>query len=85
MRKDAYDIVFDGLQFVAWHMAHLQHVPLIKLPGRLSFAVIVKKDEQHIKTIAQAAPYAGSRRPTWQRLPHNMNFPIRICRVSFCS
>ncbi len=55
MRKGAYDIVFDGPAFVAWRMAKLQHVPLVKLPGLLSFVVVVKKDESRFKTLNDLA------------------------------
>ena len=55
MRKGAYDIVFDGPQFIAWRMAHLQHVPLVKLPGQLGFVVVVKKGDQRIKTMSDLA------------------------------
>jgi ABC-type phosphate/phosphonate transport system substrate-binding protein len=40
MRNDKYDIVFDGPHFAAWRMKHLKHVPVAKLPGRLSFVVV---------------------------------------------
>lgn len=55
MRKGVYDIVFDGPAFVAWRMHKLQHAPLVKLPGQLSFVVVVKKDEQRIKVISDLA------------------------------
>lgn len=44
MRKGEYDIVFDGPQFAAWRMHHIQHVPLVKLKGHLGFFIITKKD-----------------------------------------
>ncbi len=40
MRGDKYDIVFDGPHFAAWRMKHLDHVPVAKLPGKLSFVVV---------------------------------------------
>jgi ABC-type phosphate/phosphonate transport system substrate-binding protein len=40
MRADRYDIIFDGPHFAAWRMKHLRHVPVVKLPGTLSFVVI---------------------------------------------
>jgi ABC-type phosphate/phosphonate transport system substrate-binding protein len=55
MQKGAYDIVFDGPHFVAWRMLKLQHVPVVKLPGQLSFVVIVKKDEVRIKNFGDLA------------------------------
>ena len=55
MRKGVYDIVFDGPSFVAWRMAKLQHVPIVKLPGKLSFVVIVKTGEARIKTLSDLA------------------------------
>ena len=42
MRKNEYDIIFDGPHFVAWRMKKLGHTPVAKLPGKLVFAAIVK-------------------------------------------
>ncbi len=42
MRGDKYDIIFDGPHFAAWRMKHLQHRPVAKLPGKLSFVVVGK-------------------------------------------
>lgn len=42
MRKGTYDIVFDGPHFVGWRMAHLNHTPLVKFPGKLVFVAIAK-------------------------------------------
>ncbi len=55
MHKGAYDIVFDGPAFVAWRMLKLQHVPLVKLPGQLSFVVVVKKEDTRINNMADLA------------------------------
>ncbi len=40
MRAGKYDIVFDGPHFAAWRIKHLNHVPLVKLPGTLTFVVV---------------------------------------------
>lgn len=40
LRKGEYDFVFDGPHFAAWRMVHLQHQPLAKLPGAMSFVVV---------------------------------------------
>ncbi len=42
-----YDLVFDGPQFVAWRMArdnNTRHKVLVKLPGKLRYVVVVRKD-----------------------------------------
>lgn len=58
MRKGTYDIVFDGPHFAAWRMKHLGHVPAVKLPGSLSFVLVVRADDatasdvQDLKTSA---------------------------------
>jgi len=44
MRRGDYDLVFDGPQFAAWRMQHIQHVPLVKLKGHLGFFIVTKKD-----------------------------------------
>ncbi len=48
MQSDAYDIVFDGPHFAAWRIKHLGHVPVVRLPGELSFAVIVHRDAKEL-------------------------------------
>lgn len=44
MRRGDFDIVFDGPQFAAWRIEHIQHVPLVKLKGHLGFFIVTKKD-----------------------------------------
>jgi len=51
LRKDVYDIVFDGPHFVSWRMSHLKHDVLVKLPGTLEFVVIVNDDDKGIKKL----------------------------------
>ena len=51
MRKGTYDIVFDGPHFVGWRMAKLNHVPLVKFPGKLVFVLAMKKDQVKINTL----------------------------------
>jgi len=45
MRAGKYDIVFDGPHFAAWRIKHLNHVPLVKLPGTLTFLVVGKRSD----------------------------------------
>lgn len=49
MRQGYYDIVFDGPHFTAWRMKHLDHTPIVTLPGRLSFLLVVNKNDVEIK------------------------------------
>lgn len=51
MRKGTYDILFDGPAFIGWRMAKLNHVPLVKFPGKLVFVLAVKKGEARINTV----------------------------------
>jgi ABC-type phosphate/phosphonate transport system substrate-binding protein len=51
MRKGVYDLVFDGPNFVSWRITKLAHVPLVRLPGQLSYVVIAKKDDTRTKTL----------------------------------
>lgn len=51
LRKDVYDIVFDGPHFVSWRLSHLHHEVLVKLPGTLEFVIIVNEDDKDVKTI----------------------------------
>ncbi len=51
MQKDRYDIVFDGPHFVSWRVAKLNHVPVVKLPGQLSYVIVARKDNNRINTL----------------------------------
>lgn len=46
MRKDKYDIIFDGPHFAAWRMKHLDHRPVAKLPGKMAFVVVARQDDK---------------------------------------
>lgn len=49
MRSDKYDIVFDGPHFMSWRMKKKGHASVVRLPGTLSFVLIVKADDSEIK------------------------------------
>jgi len=51
LRRDVYDIIFDGPHFASWRIEHLQHDVLLKLPGSLQFVIIVNSDDDQIKTL----------------------------------
>lgn len=51
MRKDKYDIVFDGPHFAAWRMKHLGHKAAGKLPGNLVFVVITSTRETKVNKL----------------------------------
>ncbi len=55
MRKGVYDLVFDGPHFVAWRMRHLDHQVLVKLPGKLRFVVVVRKDAKRVNKLKRLA------------------------------
>mgnify|MGYP001611063445 CR=1 FL=1 len=55
MRKGTYDIIFDGPAFVGWRMTKLEHVPLVKLPGKLVFVLAVKKSQDKTNTLKDLA------------------------------
>lgn len=50
MREGKLDIVFDGPHFAAWRMAHLNHHAVVKLPGKLQFHLLTRKDNEVIKS-----------------------------------
>lgn len=51
LRKDKYDIVFDGPHFISWRIEHLHNDVLVKLPGTLEFVIVVKSDDKEIKKL----------------------------------
>jgi len=48
MRENAYDIIFDGPQFAAWRIKHLEHVPVAKLPGDLYFLAVTRFSDKQL-------------------------------------
>lgn len=55
MRAGKYDLVFDGPHFISWRMIKQDHEPLVRLPGKLGFVVIVKKDNDRVATVKDLA------------------------------
>lgn len=51
MRKDRYDIVFDGPHFAAWRIKHLNHRVTGRLPGSLVFVIVSRASDKSIKNI----------------------------------
>lgn len=51
MRKDKYDIIFDGPHFISWRIKNRSHVPVVKLPGSLQFVVVGKKNDDKINSL----------------------------------
>lgn len=49
IRRDKFDIIFDGPHFASWRILHLEHNPLVKLPGKLDFYFITKKSSKNIR------------------------------------
>lgn len=51
MRKGKFDLVFDGPHFLSWRLVKLDHEPLAKLPGKLVFVVVAKKDNDKVASV----------------------------------
>jgi len=51
LRKDVYDIIFDGPHFASWRIEHLNHDVLLKLPGTLQFVIVINSDDKEIETL----------------------------------
>lgn len=71
LRKDTYDLIFDGPHFVSWRIANRKHRPIIKIPGDFFFYFISRKDNLEIVTLkdvvgksvcGQAPPNQGTLR-----------------------
>jgi len=65
MRNGKYDIVFDGPHFAAWRMKHINHVAIARLPGKLIFYVIAKRDDKRLTSIRKlnATTFCGLASP----------------------
>lgn len=50
MRRNVYDIVFDGPHFASWRMKYYDHTPIAKLPEQLQFYLVSKSDNVSVTT-----------------------------------
>lgn len=76
MQKKKYDIIFDGPHFVAWRMAKLDHTPVARLAGSLSFAIITRHEENAPKKVKKLAGHrlCGLAPPNLATLSVNAQF-----------
>lgn len=51
MRKDKYDLVFDGPHFVSWRLSRIQHTPLVKIPGDFIFVFLTQKENEAVNEV----------------------------------
>jgi len=49
MKKDKYDIIFDGPHFAAWRIESLRARPLVKLQGSLRFVLVTLRTEYSVQ------------------------------------
>jgi hypothetical protein len=91
MQKGNYDLVFDGPHFIGWRVDQVQHRPLAKLPGKLSFVIFVKNDNTTVKsaddlagrTLCGLAPPNLATLTMYNRFPNPMRQPLVVEVKSF--
>jgi len=55
IKRDEYDIVFDGPHLASWRMKHYDHKPVMMLPGNLVFYFIAKSDNNYVNNTKDLA------------------------------
>jgi len=55
IKRDEYDIVFDGPHLASWRMKHYDHKPIMMLPGNLVFYFIAQSDNKGINNTKDLA------------------------------
>jgi ABC-type phosphate/phosphonate transport system substrate-binding protein len=91
MQKGNYDLVFDGPHFIGWRMDKVQHQPLARLPGKLSFVIFVKDDNKAVKrtddlagrTLCGLAPPNLATLTMYSQFPNPMRQPLVVEVKSF--
>ena len=91
MQKGNYDLVFDGPHFIGWRMDKVQHQPLAKLPGKLSFVIFVKDDNKAVnsahdlagRTLCGLAPPNLATLTMYNQFPNPMRQPLVVEVKSF--
>jgi len=51
MKKQKYDLVFDGPHFVDWRIHNIEHSAILKIPHLLQWRIIVRQDNTSITNI----------------------------------
>jgi len=49
MRRNQFDIIFDGPHFASWRIKYYDHRPVAKLPGLLKFYLVARAQDETIK------------------------------------
>lgn len=49
IKRNEYDIVFDGPHLASWRIKHHDHTPMMKLTGKLIFYFVTKTEHSHIQ------------------------------------
>jgi ABC-type phosphate/phosphonate transport system substrate-binding protein len=91
MQKGNYDLVFDGPHFIGWRVDKVQHQPLAKLPGKLSFVIFVRNDNLTInraddlagRTLCGLAPPNLATLTMYNQFPNPMRQPLVVEVKSF--
>lgn len=91
MRKGRFDLVFDGPHLLSWRLLKLQHEPLAKLPGKLVFVVVAKKDNDKVnsvkdlsgRTVCGMAPPNLATLTLYSRFDNAARQPLVISAKSF--
>ena len=55
IKRDEYDIVFDGPHLASWRMKHYEHKPVMMLPGNLVFYIITRSDNVNVNNTKDLA------------------------------
>jgi len=86
MRKDKFDIVFDGPHFVSWRISKINHTPIVKIPGGFIFKFVAYRDNKKILTLndlvgkrvcGHAPPNQGTLR-LFNQFRNPMRLPILV-------
>lgn len=57
MRESRYQLLFDEPHLVGWRVQNLRHMPLVRLPGTLSYVVVAREDEDAVVQLRDLAGY----------------------------
>jgi ABC-type phosphate/phosphonate transport system substrate-binding protein len=51
MRSGKYDIVFDAPHFSSWRIKHIDHEPVVRVPGTLGYKLVVNRISETLNSI----------------------------------
>lgn len=91
MQSGAYDLIFDGSHFVSWRTENAGHEVLAKVPQKMEWMIVARKDDPFIKDVsdlmgrkvcAPSSPNLGML-TLWSHFSNPVREPVQVRTLSW--